>query len=149
MHKVELNCPEIYKWKGTWEGTFRYVDPSLQLKEQRRSRISYDFPENGPHDMVQHVEWWFDDGRHVELHNHGKLVGDRFRFSLPTALGEAWQVDHNIVLMYVKREDLGKDIEYQELITLSADNNSRARTIHWYQAGEMYQITFIDERRIA
>lgn len=139
--------PEMLRHEGEWEGVYRHVDRDFTLVDEHRMWTWCEFPREGPYAYVQHNKLSWADGRTEErafpgIFRDGLLRWDTDRFS-----GFGWEA-HGVVMLHLDRKDVAS-AHFTEMIELSADGNSRARTWQWFQDGVPIRRTLCDEWRIA
>lgn len=140
--------PGMLAHEGTWEGTYRHVSRDGTLIDQHRMWTRCDFPLDGPHVYVQSNRLTWDDGRIEErsfggAYSDGLLHWDTDRFH-----GIGWETLEGTLMLRLTRRDV-PDTHFIEMINLSADGQSRARTWQWFEAGVPTRRTLCDEWRVA
>ena len=139
--------PEMLRHEGEWEGMYRHVDRDFTLVDEHRMWTRCEFPRGGPYAYIQHNKLSWADGRTEErsfpgVYRNGLLWWDTDRFS-----GFGWEA-HGVVMLHLDRKDVAH-AHFTEMIELSADGNSRARTWQWFQDGVPIRRTLCDEWRIS
>jgi hypothetical protein len=140
--------PNMLCHAGEWEGIYRHVSRDFELVDEHRMWTKCEFPVDGPHAYVQTNRLTWGDGRTEERRfggafRDGLLHWDTDRFS-----GTGWETHGGVVMLRLDRKDVA-DAHFTEMIELSADGNSRARTWQWFEAGQPVRRTLCDEWRVA
>ncbi len=144
--------PLLARNEGVWEGWYRYYDAATgKLNDEHRSRLVCRLPDEGPHAGNYHQtnHYFWADGR-TELRDFpawyakGRIWWDN---DLITGWAAAMQPDdysRSTCLNWTRKGE--PDLYLYEMIQLSADNKSRARTWQWFKGDVCFQRTLIDER---
>jgi hypothetical protein len=120
--------PALFAHEGLWDGTYRHLDHDAQLIDQHRMRTRCEFPANGAYAYVQHNHLIWPDT-------------DRF-------YGHGWETRDNVLMLTLHRKD-EPGVRFTEMIQISDDGESRARTWQWFRDGNPFRRTLCDERRIS
>lgn len=140
--------PALFAHEGIWDGTYRHVDVDGTLIDQHRMRTRCEFPASGEYAYVQHNHLIWPDGREQRLSfggvfRDGKLWWDTDRFH-----GAGWEtLDHVLMLTLHRKDEPG--VRFTEMIQISDDGESRARTWQWFRDGTPFKRTLCDERRVS
>jgi hypothetical protein len=59
-----------------------------------------------------------------------------------------WEIDENTLYLTFGFPDQ-PGVTVCEMIQLAENNTDRARTWHWFKDGKLYQLTLVDECRVA
>ncbi|WP_082992764.1 hypothetical protein [Erythrobacter sp. QSSC1-22B] len=139
--------PAMLLHEGWWDGWYRDIDTNGSLIDEKRVKTRCEFPDTGPWHYVQHnwLEW--ADGRKEAYEFGGALRGDRLVWDTDRFAGSCWQTDGDVLLLRLERRDVGSAY-YVEMINLSPDARTRARTWQWFQDGTPWKRTLCDEWRI-
>jgi hypothetical protein len=148
MNQVVATMPALTRHEGIWEGTYRVVDALGQPLDTHRSRIEVRFPQEGPHDYLQHNHFIWDDGRELKAEHPAVCRAGVLYWDSEHIHGRAWSVDERSTVLTWRRHDT-PDAELYEIIVINETNNQRSRTWHWFRQGVLYQRTLIDEQRVA
>lgn len=144
--------PLLARNEGVWEGWYRYYDASTgQLIDQHRSRLICRLPDEGPHAGAYHQtnHYFWEDGR-TDLrefpawYEKGRIWWDN---ELITGWAAAMQPDdfnRSTCLNWTRKGE--PDLYLYEMIQLSSDGQSRARTWQWFKGDVCFQRTLIDEK---
>jgi hypothetical protein len=148
MTRFAEAMPNMIRHKGMWEGIYRHVDRDGTLIDQHRMTTICEFPEEGEFAYIQdnHLRW--DDGREQRLRfggtfRDGLLWWDTERFS-----GYAWETREGVVMLKLDRKD-EPGVSFIEMINLSEDGRTRARTWQWSRDGAPFKRTLCDQWRVA
>jgi hypothetical protein len=139
--------PNMLRHAGTWEGIYRHVARDFSLIDQHHMRTLCEFPDNGLYAYVQHNRLTWADGRTEErsfpgVFRDGLLHWDTERFS-----GIGWEAVDGTVMLRLDRKDV-TDAHFVEMINLSTDGKTRARTWQWFEGGVPTRRTLCDEWRV-
>jgi len=143
--KLQMHMPEMLRHEGCWDGTYRSELSDGEVTDEHRTLTRCEFPDDGPFAYKQYNELIWPDGRKAEYETcatfrDGKLYWDAENFT-----GYGWQSDGLILLRLDRRDAVGE--RYSEMIEMSEDGNSRARTWQWFRGGKPYRRTLCDEVR--
>ena len=139
--------PNMLRHAGQWEGIYRHVARDFTLVDEHRMWTTCEFPAAGEFAYIQSNRLEWADGR-TEVRSFGgsfrdgMLHWDTDRFS-----GTGWETHHGIVMLHLDRKDV-PDAHFTEMIELSADDDSRARTWQWFEGGKPVRRTLCDEWRV-
>jgi hypothetical protein len=138
--------PNMLKHEGRWEGVYRHVDRDGRLVDRHEMTTLCEFPSAGEFAYIQdnHLRW--ADGREMRhrfggVFRDGLLWWDTDRFA-----GYAWETREGVLMLRLDRKD-EPGVHFIEMITLSADGQSRARTWQWFRGGSPFRRTLCDEWR--
>jgi hypothetical protein len=147
--RAALHCvmPDILRHEGVWRGVYRHVDAHAVLIDQHQATVRCEFPDAGPFAYIQHNCFTWPDGRTHEAVLPGVLRGDRLWWDVETFSGSAWQTQEGVIMLRLARRD-DPGAEFFEMIVLSEDGQSRARTWQWVKAGRCVRRTLCDEERL-
>lgn len=140
--------PALFAHEGLWDGTYRHVDADGTLIDQHRMRTRCEFPDSGDFAYIQHNHLIWPDGREQRLSfggvfRDGKLWWDTDRFH-----GAGWETLDNVLMLTLHRKD-EPGVRFTEMIQISDDGESRARTWQWFRDGTPFKRTLCDERRVS
>ena len=107
-----------------------------------------EFPETGPYDYVQHNRLSWADGRTLERTLCSTFRDDVLHCDTDRVHGYVWETPEGAVMMRLDYK-LEPGLWFIEMISLSEDGRSRARTWQWFQDGKPIKRTLCDEWRIA
>jgi hypothetical protein len=142
--------PLLARHEGVWVGTYTFVTPSLEVLDRYDFRIRASFPEDGQGRRTyrQESDYRWSDGRTQSLAFEGALQDDAIVFDNGRIAGRMWALDER-TLYLTFRYASEPEVEVCEMLQLSADGRSRARTWHWFRNERLFQLTLVDERREA
>jgi hypothetical protein len=143
-----IAMPSMVRHAGAWEGIYRHVARDFTLVDEHRMHTICEFPDDGPYAYIQYNRLTWADGRTEErsfpgVFRDGLLHWDTDRFS-----GTGWETHGGVVMLRLNRKDIA-DAYFTEMIELSADGNSRARTWQWFEGGTPVRRTLCDEWRVS
>lgn len=138
--------PNMLRHEGVWEGTYRHVDRDGSLVDIHHMRTRCEFPVNGDFAYIQYNLLKWGDGRTVQrdfggAYRDGMLWWDTERFH-----GHGWETRDGIVMLRLVRKD-EPGVRFTEMIELSDDGQTRARTWQWFRNGVPFRRTLCDEWR--
>jgi len=147
--QFEAALPLLVKQEGVWEGWYRYYDAATgRLVDQHRSRLICRMPEEGSTLYHQTNHYFWEDGREDIREFPANFRGDRLWFDNELINGWAAAMrpddfNRSMCLNWVRVGEPG--LYLYEMIQLSDDMKSRARTWQWFRDGKCFQRTLIDE----
>jgi hypothetical protein len=137
--------PNFARHEGRWIGTYTHIHPDGEVIDRYEVRIFAEFPTDGSCDFRLHAHDVWPDGR--ESHAAYDTVYRDGRLWFEGALvGSLWEVDDFTVYLRFGFA-LDPAIDICEMIQISRDGQSRARTWHWFREEKLLQITLTNERR--
>lgn len=139
--------PNMLRHAGEWEGVYRHVSRDFELVDEHRMWTKCEFPMDGAYAYIQSNRLTWADGRTEERSFGGSFRDGLLRWDTDRFSGTGWETHHGIVMLRLDRKDLA-DAHFTEMIELSADGNSRARTWQWFEGGQPVRRTLCDEWRI-
>ncbi len=147
MNSLAESMPAMLRHRGRWEGVYRHISSEGELIDQHRMTTRCEFPETGEFAYVQHNHLRWDDGREARLHfggvfRDGMLWWDTERFA-----GYGWETREGVVMLKLDRKD-EPGVSFIEMISMSEDGRSRARTWQWFRDGTPFKRTLCDEWRL-
>ena len=139
--------PAMLRHEGEWEGVYRHENADGTLIDTHRTWTRCEFPREGLYAYIQHNRLTWDDGRTVErsfpgVFRDGQLHWDTDRFH-----GYGWETHEGTVMLILHRKD-EPGVRFLEMINVSDDGRTRARTWQWFKDGKPYKRTLCDEWRI-
>lgn len=148
---MRKEMPLLARHEGEWEGEYIYVDAAGKEIDRHRSHLSCTFPTHGEFPYVQINRYIWADGRKEVIDFPAKYADGRIWWDTDRITGWATSVSEDLegrtTMLNWVRKDM-PDIYLYEMIQISADNQKRSRTWHWFRNDELYQRTIITERRI-
>ena len=146
MNPIPKELPLLARHAGTWEGTYRHIAPDFSLIDSHHFRILVEFPEEGSCHYRQSSHYWWEDGRTQDIIFEALCSDGKLRWDNNRIHGELWAVDDmTLYLSFGFADD--PEVTIYEMIQLSPCGQHRARTWHWLRAGELFQITLVEESR--
>ena len=154
MSIIKAKMPLLARHEGVWEGTYRFITPQMKLLDMYDFRINVTFPNEGRGGITYRQESFYTwpDGRKNELVFEAEyrdqpsgtgIVGFEGRIA-----GKIWELDDRTVYLTFHFSDQ-PGVDVCEMIQLAPNNRDRARTWHWFKDGKLFQITLVDEHRVA
>lgn len=140
--------PALFAHEGIWDGTYRHIDADGTLIDQHRMRTRCEFPTVGEYAYVQHNHLIWPDGREQRLSFGGVFRDDRLYWDTDRFHGTGWETLDNVLMLTLYRKD-EPGVRFTEMIQISDDGESRARTWQWFRDGTPFKRTLCDERRVS
>lgn len=139
--------PNMIRNAGWWEGEYRHIGRDGTLLDFHTMRTFCEFPDEGPYAYVQHNWLSWPDGRTQErvfggTFSDGKLWWDTERLD-----GYGWETPDGIVMLNLRHRTEAA-LRFSEMIELSEDGETRARTWQWFKDGKPAHRTLCDEWRV-
>ena len=147
MSAIRTAMPLLARHEGEWVGTYTEVDLEGNVLDTHASHLYCRFPVDGEYDYDQINKYTWADGRTDERHFPAVFRDGRIWWDNELITGSAWEVDARTVLLTWTRKEMPGTYLY-EMIQLSADNQHRARTWHWFSEDQLTKRTIIKERRL-
>ncbi|WP_260806938.1 hypothetical protein [Sphingorhabdus sp. SMR4y] len=140
------NMPNMLAHEGRWDGIYRHQDSEGNVLDQHRTLTRCEFPDSGKYAYIQHNDLIWADGRTESfkfggIYKRGRIYWETDRFA-----GYGWESD-GLILLRLDRKDAPGE-RYTEMIEISGDGHSRARTWQWFRDDTPYRRTLCDEKRI-
>lgn len=149
MSIIRSKMPLLVRHEGTWAGTYRFITPQMQLLDQYDFRINALFPEDGKGGITYRQESFYTwpDGRKRELIFEGQYQNNSVVFEGRIA-GWIKEFDDRTLNMRFWFDDQ-PGVDVLESIHLAKNNIDRGRTWNWFKNEKLFQITLVDEKRVA
>lgn len=148
MTSLAEAMPNMLRHAGEWDGVYRHVATDGSQLDEHRTWTRCEFPETGPHAYVQHNRLTWADGRTLERTLCGSFRDGMLHCETDRVLGYVWETREGAVMMRLDYK-LEPGLWFIEMISLSDDGQSRARTWQWFQDGKPLKRTLCDEWRVA
>ncbi|MEM7728975.1 MAG: hypothetical protein AAF311_06825 [Pseudomonadota bacterium] len=113
--------------------------------ESHDSRVTCEFPSEGPFAYIQHNRFIYDDGRVETARLDGTFRDGRLWWDTPTFAGSAWETHDGLIVLHLDRRDM-PGVVFWEII-LPPVNGRRSRTWHFVRDGVLIRRTLCEERR--
>ena len=140
--------PNMLRHAGEWDGIYRHIATDGTLLEEHRTWTRCEFPESGPHAYVQHNRLTWADGRTLERTLCSTFRDGMLQCDTDRVHGYVWETREGTVMMRLDyKQEPG--LWFIEMISLSDDDQSRARTRQWFRDGKPFKRTLCDEWRVA
>ena len=144
---IRNEMPVLARHEGEWAGTYLYVDTEGKIIDKHVSHLTCSFPLDGSGDYFQINRYTWEDGK-IEEHHFPALYKDgKIWFDSERIVGCAWEVDEKTIVLTWSYKNDPESCLY-EMIQISPDGNTRARTWHWFERGELVKRTLINEMRL-
>jgi len=150
-NELKKMLPTLARHEGVWEGHYRYYDANGKQTDAHESRLLCRFPDSGhPYHQTNHYRW--ADGKRDVRDFPASVENGRLRWDNEFINGWACDVtldDFGRTTMLNWTRTGESDLYLYEMIQLSDDNLSRARTWQWFKADRLFQRTLVDEHRVS
>ncbi len=152
MSTIRAAMPILIRHEGEWSGLYTTVDNAGIVRDQHQSHITCRFPDEAayPYYQTNRYTWPAENGTEEKVEEYqfpGEYRDQSLWFNTERIEGRAWEADNHIVILKFAYKDI-PDAYVYEMIHISACNNHRGRTWHWFKQGEIYQRTLIKEQRV-
>jgi len=147
MSDFARTMPNMLRHEGEWEGIYRHVARDGTLLDQHRMWTRCEFPVGGPFAYVQHNRLNWADGRSEERVFGGVYRDGMLHWDTDRLFGSGWETREGSVMLRLDRKDLDR-VHFIEMIHLSDDGATRARTWQWFERGVPTHRTLCDEWRV-
>ena len=147
MNPLRTCLPAIVAHEGEWDGLYRHIAADGTFLDEHRTRTSCVFPDEGDDHYIQHSRLSWADGRTAEYRFPGTWRDGFLRWDTDNFHGVAWEAQ-GVLMLRLERRDV-PDAYYVEMINLSPDGQTRARTWQWFKDGRPWKRTLCDEWRVA
>lgn len=139
--------PNMLRHAGQWEGVYRHIARDGSLIDRHRMFTRCEFPTDGEFAYIQHNRLEWDDGRVVERSFGGVFRDGLLHWDTDRFFGTGWETREGTVLLKLDRKD-EPGVHFIEMIHLSDDGRTRARTWQWFEQGAPTRRTLCDEWRV-
>lgn len=147
-HMLAKAMPALFAHEGLWDGVYRHLDAGGQLIDQHRMRTRCEFPATGEVAYIQHNHLIWPDGRENRLSFGGVFRDGRLWWDTDRFHGHGWETFDNVLMLTLHRKD-EPGVRFTEMIQISDDGESRARTWQWFRDGTPFKRTLCDEKRVS
>jgi hypothetical protein len=149
MSIIKEKMPLLARHEGTWAGTYRFVTPKMELIDQYDFRINALFPDDGKGGLTLRQESFYTwpDGRKRELTYEGTYKDGVVTFEGRISGWIKELDDRTLNMRFWFSDQPGVDV--LEAIHLAKNNRDRGRTWNWFKDEKLFQITLVDEQRVA
>ena len=145
--ELQAAMPAMLLHEGWWDGWYRHFDADGGFLDAHRVKTWCEFPDEGEWHYVQHNWLDWEDGRSATYEFGGWLDGEKLVWETDRFSGHGWQSRADTLLLKLDRLD-APGAYYIEMIAISQDRQSRARTWQWFNDGQPWKWTLCNERRI-
>lgn len=145
MTDMALRFPVLTRGSGRWTGTYAHLDPAGALVDEHEVDTQSEFPTDGSSDFRLRIHNRWPDGRESRIELLADYRNDRleWRERLVGWMNEL--DDQTVYLNFTYAAD--PSIRVCEMIQVSPDGTSRARTWHWFRDERLFKITLAREKR--
>ena len=148
MSDIRTAMPVLARHEGEWEGVYIHIDTDGREIDRHKAELICAFPADGPFAYHQTNTYTWPDGRREQSLFPAKFRDGRIWWDTERIEGSAWEIDDRTVVLTWTRKDMPGFYLY-EMIQISADNNNRGRTWHWFEEDVLVRRTCIKEHRTA
>ena len=145
-----VRAATISRMQGVWKGSFRRYDAAGTLTETLPSEIHIRFSTDGKSTYQQTNSLTLSNGTVQKIESTGVWDGRVLRFTNARIDGWFAEVEADPTglngVLFVAYKD-GSGMTMSEIITVSADGNSRVRAAQFTTGGKLVRRTLIEETR--
>lgn len=150
------DLPTLLGAGGVWDGTYRHYDAEGFLVDEHAVRLicRVGAPEFAPYAVVQtNIYTWADGRREVRTFEAtldpatGRLVYDNALIKGWSGHLD-WDATNRTHLVNWQRTD-NQDLQFYEMVNLSADHREKNRVWQWYRHGRLSRRTLVDEKLVS
>lgn len=150
MSQIKDAMPVLARHEGVWEGTYRFITPQLEILDQYDFHIEVSFPDDGKggitYQQLSHYTW--PDGRKGAIDFVAEYRDKAVVFDTDLITGRMWEIDDDTLYLTFGFPDQ-PGVRVCEMIQLAKNDRDRARTWHWFRDERLFQLTLVEETRIA
>lgn len=117
------------------------------MLDRHRTWTRCEFPTAGDYAYIQSNRLRWDDGRTIERRSGGTFCDGLLHWDTERFVGTGWKTRAGVVMLRLDRKD-EPGAHFVEMIILSDDGRTRARTWQWFEHGVPTRRTLCDERRV-
>lgn len=147
MSDIRAGMPVLARHEGDWIGTYTLVDIEGNILDKHKSHLTCQFPADGDYSYYQTNRYEWADGKKEEHQFPGNYRDKKLWFDTERIEGKAWEVDDSTIILWFSYKTIPNAYLY-EMIQISACNNYRSRTWHWFKDDRLFQRTLIQEERM-
>jgi hypothetical protein len=144
-NKLTQLMPTFARHEGFWTGSYHHITPGGLTIDKYNVHIRAEYPIEPACDFRLHTRNVWADGQEQSGIYEAQFRDGKLHFERKL-IGQLWDVDDCTSYLRFTFED-ARDIEVFEMIQISPDGQSRARTWHWFRDHQIFQLTLTDERR--
>lgn len=145
MPDMAARFPVLARGCGRWEGSYTHLDPAGAIIDQHAVETVSDFPDDGTADFRLRVHNRWEDGRETRIELLADYRNDRLEWR-ERLVGWMGEIDAQTVYLNFNYAS-DPSIRVCEMIQISPDGMSRARTWHWFKDEVLFKITLAREVR--
>ncbi|AOH85199.1 hypothetical protein AWL63_15775 [Sphingomonas panacis] len=137
--------PVLARGSGRWIGTYTHLDPTGGLVDEHEVETDSEFPADGAADFRLRIHNRWRDGRESQIEPLADYRNDRLEWR-ERLVGWMNELDEQTVyLNFTYASD--PSLRVCEMIQVSPDGMSRARTWHWFRDDRLFKVTLAREKR--
>lgn len=147
MSELVAAMPSILRHAGEWVGTHIDIAPHGQVLDRHRAWTRLEFPYEDEFAMIQSNFLTWDNGRTCKRCFGGTFRNGLLHWDTDSFIGHGWETHSGSVML---RLDFKNEpgLHLIEMIHLSDDGQTRARTSQWFEHGAPTRRTLSDEVRV-
>lgn len=146
MPDMASRFPVLTRGAGHWTGTYTHLDPAGELVDRHEVDTISDFPQDGTADFRLRIHNIWPDGRETRITLLADYRNDRLEWR-ERLVGWMDELDpQSVYLNFTYADDPA--VRVCEMIQVSPDGQSRARTWHWFRDERLFKITLTRESRV-
>lgn len=147
MTEAARRFPVLARGAGLWTGTYTHLDPTGALIDEHEVDTQSEFPSDGSADFRLRIHNRWQDGRESQIELLADYRNDRLEWR-DRLVGWMQELDEQTVYLNFTYEN-DPSIRVCEMIQVSPDGQSRARTWHWFRDDLLFKVTLARETRTA
>jgi len=145
MTDMAQRFPVLARGSGRWIGTYTHLDPTGGLVDEHEVETDSEFPADGAADFRLRIHNRWRDGRESQIEPLADYRNDRLEWR-ERLVGWMNELDEQTVyLNFTYASD--PSLRVCEMIQVSPDGMSRARTWHWFRDDRLFKVTLAREKR--
>jgi hypothetical protein len=146
MADLAERFPVLARGSGRWKGVYTHLAPDGELLDRHEVETLSGFPTDQSADFSLRIHNVWEDGRESEVTLLADYRNDRLEWR-DRLVGWMDEIDdHTIYLNFTYASD--PSVRVCEMIQVSPDGMSRARTWHWFRDDRLFKVTLTRESRI-
>ena len=146
---LKNSMPVLARHEGVWDGYYRYYDSQGKKVDEHKSRLLCRLIDNKDYHQTNLYRW--KDGKKDFRDFPAEIINNRLIFNTDI---DGWCAEVDLdeykrtMFLYWKRKN-ESDTYLYEMIQMSDDGLTRARTWQWFKHDRLFQRTLIDESRVS
>lgn len=146
---LKNSMPVLARHEGVWDGYYRYYNNQGIKVDEHKSRLLCRLIDNKDYHQTNLYRW--EDGKSDFRDFPAEIINNRLIFNTDI---DGWCAEVDLdeykrtMFLYWKRKNEPNTYLY-EMIQMSDDGLTRARTWQWFKNDRLFQRTLIDETRVS